>query len=154
MPVCTCLCAGLSEADADAVLEALREARLLDQAGALCLEAETPTFDAALSSVDCYHGATVATKAYIQRALRRSCYVRTYLLTYLLTYVRTYIQRPPSQSLRTYVLTYLRTYLLTYLQRSSPQSSYLLTYTLRSPLGTYLRSSPQSCYAQVNLWGS
>jgi len=72
--------AGLSEADADAVLEALREARLLDQAGALCLDAETPTFDAALSSVDCYHGATVATKAYIQRALRRSCYVNLWKL--------------------------------------------------------------------------
>jgi len=72
--------AGLSEADADAVLVALREASLLDQAGAFSLEADTATIGAALASVGCYHGANEATRSYIQSVLRRSCYVNLWKL--------------------------------------------------------------------------
>jgi len=71
---------GLSEAEALAVIEALRIGGLIDQAGAMSLDADEAAVDTALGEVDGYRGAPAATRAMVQNVLRRSCYVNLWKL--------------------------------------------------------------------------
>jgi len=72
--------AGLTEAEAQQVVDALTLAGLVDEAGALSLEADEAALHAALADVSAYARGTPATKAMVLRVLRRSCYVNLWKL--------------------------------------------------------------------------
>ena len=72
---------GLAPADAAAVVAALRDAGLVDAAGALALDADDAALDAALDArVGAFRAAPVATRAMVRAALRRSVYVNLWRL--------------------------------------------------------------------------
>ena len=79
---------GLSEYEAVEMIAALREAGLVDKAGAVSLDADDAAFDAALlretgkteGGAPSYRAASGATRAMIRRVLRRSCYVNLWKL--------------------------------------------------------------------------
>ena len=70
----------LSEADALAVIDALRAAGIVDAAGAMSLDADEAAVHEALNAVAGYHKASAPTQAVVQRALRRSIYVNLWKL--------------------------------------------------------------------------
>jgi len=71
---------GLEEEQALVLIAALRDAELVDNAGALSLDADEGAIDLALGDVAAYRDASEATKAMVHAVLRRSIYVNLYKL--------------------------------------------------------------------------
>jgi len=71
---------GLADTDAEAVITSLRDAHLIDSAGAMDLEADDDAIDQALGGASVYADASTGTKRMIHRTLRRSCYVNLWKL--------------------------------------------------------------------------
>jgi len=71
---------GLAQKDALAVIAALRADGLVDQAGALSLDADEVAIESALGGVTGYRDAPAAVRAMVQSVLHRSCYVNLWKL--------------------------------------------------------------------------